>query len=354
MKKVTVSAPGKTHLIGEHTVVYGYPAIIAATSQRVTAILVERDDAKISVTSKAQGISLETDFLTLYKKYKTARKSWEHFIKTKKLSSLVSISRDPVDYILLGIIEALNFYKVKNLAQGFDLDINSQIPIGAGSGSSAAIAIVIAACITIFLDEELDRENIFKIALATEELKHGTPSGGDPAAVLNGGIILFQKNKTRLVKALSLNTKSGIFEHLYTVDTGRPYETTGEMINIVRVFRETHSKEAEKIFDGQEKLTEKMTEVFAMDKETEFVEILKNAQKNLEAMGVVSDYTKKIVQEIEDAGGAAKISGGGGKEKGSGMLIVYTKDKHKLQEVLRKYNIRVNKLDVGEEGFRIG
>lgn len=33
--QITVSAPGKIHLLGEHTVVYGHPALLAAVDKRI-------------------------------------------------------------------------------------------------------------------------------------------------------------------------------------------------------------------------------------------------------------------------------------------------------------------------------
>ena len=37
MKKITVSAPGKLMLLGEHAVVYGRPCIVTAVNQRMKA-----------------------------------------------------------------------------------------------------------------------------------------------------------------------------------------------------------------------------------------------------------------------------------------------------------------------------
>src|SRR3990167_10292156 len=37
--KVTVSAPGKLMLFGEHAVVYGYPCIVTAVDQRLTVVV---------------------------------------------------------------------------------------------------------------------------------------------------------------------------------------------------------------------------------------------------------------------------------------------------------------------------
>src|SRR3989338_5060587 len=52
---ITVSAPGKVHLIGEHAVVYSKPAIIAAIGLRCM-LRAEKSD-KISVESKEPRLS---------------------------------------------------------------------------------------------------------------------------------------------------------------------------------------------------------------------------------------------------------------------------------------------------------
>jgi len=44
---ISVSAPGKVHLIGEHAVVYGVPAIIAAIENRCRVTAEEHDKIKI-------------------------------------------------------------------------------------------------------------------------------------------------------------------------------------------------------------------------------------------------------------------------------------------------------------------
>ena len=49
MEKITVSAPGKLHVLGEHVVVYGKPAIIAAVDKRCVVTITEREDEKIVI-----------------------------------------------------------------------------------------------------------------------------------------------------------------------------------------------------------------------------------------------------------------------------------------------------------------
>ena len=56
MKKVTVSAPGKLMLFGEHAVVYGYPCIVTAVDQRITMEIESREDLFFSLDAKEVGV----------------------------------------------------------------------------------------------------------------------------------------------------------------------------------------------------------------------------------------------------------------------------------------------------------
>ncbi|MEO1286102.1 MAG: hypothetical protein AAFV92_14650, partial [Pseudomonadota bacterium] len=51
-KHFTVSAPGSTLVTGEHAVIYGAPAVVAAIEQRATVHLRFTDDKTISITSQ--------------------------------------------------------------------------------------------------------------------------------------------------------------------------------------------------------------------------------------------------------------------------------------------------------------
>jgi len=57
-----------------------------------------------------------------------------------------------------------------------------------------------------------------------------------------------------------------------------------------------------------------------------------------------------LIRKIEKAGGAAKICGGGGKTKGTGMLLVYTNSS--LKEFFIRYNLSYSKVILGGEGVR--
>lgn len=369
--RITASAPGKIHLLGEHSVVYGKPALIAAIDKRITVRLTPRNDSFIQVISKQYDILETKEIHKVLVQTKNAREQWNIFIKTKKVSDLVSITNGVSDYIFLAIGQSLTDFssniaigakqtfdkhpdsRNNNNMQGFTLDILSDIPVGSGCGSSSALAVTIAACIQKHVLETSDEKEILQTANRIEKFKHGTPSGGDPATVLHGGIIWFEKkNDEKIVRHLKdINKK--IAKNFYLIDTGKPEETTGEMIAAVREFVDKNPKAGKNTFDHQEKLVREMKHVLITSDSTLMIRIIKAGEQNLERLGVVSDYTKKIIRDIENAGWAAKISGGGGITKGTGMLLVYCEDMNVIDRVCNDFDLRYYQTALGEEGLQI-
>lgn len=350
---IMVSVPGKIHLIGEHTVVYNRPAIIAAIDKRCFVSIKPRNDQKIEIISKNYDSASSMSISKLGEKTENARKSWKKFIKTKDVHNLTSITREPLDYPFLVVGETFKHYSV-SLKNGFSLNIDSRIPVGSGCGSSSAIAVAIASVITLFLQKPLNKDTILKIAIQAEEFKHGVPSGGDPAAVLYGGLLWFQKVSLneRIIKPILAKAEEKIASHFYLIDTGKPEESTGEMIAIVRELKKKDSEEITKIFDRQENLTNTLLDILQTTDTDSVIDSMKSAEKNLEELGVVSAYVVDIIHAIEKSGGAAKISGGGGKTKGAGMILVYHQDKEKLQTTLNGYNLNAIQVTLGTEGMR--
>ena len=180
MKKIHVSAPGKLHLLGEHVVVHGKPAIITAVNKRCFIEIIPRKNPpaggkKIEIVShnlKKNKITTEKEIIA---KTKDAQAKWETYVKTNDINLLKSITSDPLDFPIIVIGETLKYLK-KSLSTGIKISIKSDIPIGSGMGSSAALSVSIAGAIYLLFNKNLDKEIINEIAYLSEQKKHGLPS----------------------------------------------------------------------------------------------------------------------------------------------------------------------------------
>ncbi|HSX40551.1 MAG TPA: hypothetical protein VLF68_02965 [Candidatus Saccharimonadales bacterium] len=352
--KIKVSSPGKIHLIGEHAVVYGKSAVLAAINKRCFVMLTPRKDKKIKIISKQ--------------------------LKRSKFPSLA-------------VSKALSYYKNPK-ASGFTLEINCEIPIGCGLGSSAAIAVSVAGAITLFLKKPFDKKIINEIAFEIEKIQHGNPSGGDNTASCYGGLIAYRKSLTarrprvesdarrslvqssKLVPSslsesrrsefkknpnISMPTFSSLssgparvslLNNFYIINSGTPKESTKIMVEHVAQLYKKNPEVVDKFLKDQEKLANTLIKSLKANKSS-VAQIIKSAQGNLEKIGVVSAFAKKVIRAIEKAGGAAKICGGGGIKKGTGVLLVYHKNKKVITEIAASFNLPYNEIRLGEEGLKI-
>lgn len=364
-QKIIVSAPGKIILLGEHTVVYNKPALFAAIDKRCFITISPRKDNKINIVSKNLKAKITTDFEKINAKFAKAQKDWIEFNKTNNIQLLKSTTREPLDYAQIIIGQFLNFSKTnktsflrkqessisKNFSRGFDLLIDSQIPVGSGCGSSAALAVSIIGAIITLSDKNLDKKTINDIALLAERKKHGNPSGGDNTASTFGGLIWFKKDEE--IKPLNIKISPEITKNFYIINTGTPDESTGEMVGLVRDLYQNNPKATEIIFNEQGTLTGKFLDALKKADEKEIIKCIKKAEKNLEKLGIVSPSTISLIKKIEITGGTAKISGAGGKKNNSGIILIYHKNLQALSNLLKSYNLFHEPLKINAEGVRI-
>src|SRR5665213_4566494 len=178
-QQIIVSAPGKIHFLGEHIVVYGFPALLTAVDKRCTVKLTPTKTSDITITSTNLQRTIRVSIEEIVAKQKQAQEKWEAYKKDNDIAILKAITAD-VDFALIAIVETLQYWG-KKVLNGFTLEISSEIPMGAGLGSSAATAVSIVAAMTAMLGENIQEQKtaINDIAFLVEQKKHGLPSGGD-------------------------------------------------------------------------------------------------------------------------------------------------------------------------------
>lgn len=353
MKIISVSAPGKIHILGEHAVVYGKPAIITAVNKRCFVEIVPNKSKKVEIISKNLNIKKTYTEKEIVARTKDAQIKWENYIKNNAISLLKSITSNPLDFSAIVIGESLIYLK-KELPSGFTLSIKSDIPIGSGMGSSAAISVSIAGAIYLLFKKSLNREIINEIAYLSEQKKHGLPSGGDNAASCFGGLIWYRKETPdlKIIKPVPFSFPKKISKNFVAVHTGAPSESTGEMVSLVRNLYKEKPEFVKEILSNQEKLVRELLSAIKDSNDTLMIRIIRVGERNLEKLGVVSNYVKSFIEKIEKIGYAAKICGAGGKIKGSGMILAYSSDKKNIEKLAISNNFIYMNLSLGAEGLR--
>ncbi|HZH03510.1 MAG TPA: mevalonate kinase, partial [Myxococcaceae bacterium] len=143
--------PGKVILLGEHAVVYGYPALAGALSLGVTARGEWAARPKLVVPASLN---------------RTARAALERAFARAARSSHAPPLR---------------------------LTLESTLPVAVGLGSSAAVAV---ACAKVLLQAAGDRAQgkpLLRVAREMEAEFHGTPSGVDHCCSALGTLVRFQR-----------------------------------------------------------------------------------------------------------------------------------------------------------------
>ena len=318
---VIVSAPGKIYLMGEHAVVYGKPALLAAINLRL----------RVTVES----LSLSSP--------RTRGSSEDLLIK----------SEEPSDYIRHAVEVIRQEYKLASLPP-MKITVASDIPAGYHLGSSAAVAVATVGALVYFLKKIWNPVLINQLAYEAEKKTHGNPSGGDNTTVTMGGFIWFRKELEFLKSIWQIPLKlPNSLDHFFLINTCRPAETTGEMVHYVRAKSKEQRAKYINLFDENEEQTKKIAVALKTGDEHLLIDAIRHGEKTLEDMEVVSKKVTPLIRKIEKAGGAAKILGGGGKMDGVGFLLCYHHNSKDVALLCKPYGYSIQHIQLGEEGVRL-
>ncbi len=284
------SAPGKVYLFGEHAVVYGEPAVPCAIERRARVEVQRRDDGRLRVN--AEDLSLN-GFTVEYGSTAGARPDVD------VPESLVTAATEYVD----GAIEQVREVTGAEAA-GFDVTIESDIPLGAGLGSSAAVVVAAIDAATRELGVTLERDELAERAYRTEsQVQDGQASRADTFCSATGGAVRVEGDDCRSLEAPELPIVIGF-------DGGAG--ETGQLVAGVRDLREeydfaAHTVEAigDVVRNGEDALADGDVE--------EIGRLMDFNHGLLSALGVSSRSLDTMVWAARDAGAhGAKLTGAGG------------------------------------------
>ncbi|ELZ07070.1 mevalonate kinase [Halovivax asiaticus JCM 14624] len=284
------SAPGKIYLFGEHAVVYGEPAVPCAIERRARVGVEPRDDATLRVHSD----DLSLDGFTVEYAGSTDGKP-----DIDVAESLVDAAMGYVDEAIAQVREVTG-----EPDAGFDVTIESDIPLGAGLGSSAAVVVAAVDAATRALGVELSTAELAERAYQTElAVQEGQASRADTFCSATGGAVRVEGSDCRAIDAPDLPLVIGF-------DGGAG--DTGALVAGVRQLRDEYSFAADTVASIGDIVRQGETALADGDV-AELGRLMDFNHGLLSALGVSGRSLDSMVWAAREAGAlGAKLTGAGG------------------------------------------
>ena len=286
--KSIASAPGKIILFGEHFVVHGTPAILAAIDKRVTVTSTFTENKTLKINSQ-----LGTLEVPISSSHEEAKSEFKPFIYLA--NKMINSHQD---------------------VNGLEITIDSDIPIGVGLGSSSACCI--AATASIFgLFKEISSEEILKMSIEAEKTIFPDTSGADCTVCAYGGIIEYDK-----INGSKKNTDASNL-NLLIANSMIPHSTK-RSVGKVSKFKEDDEDRFSQLCVLETKLID---EVNLALKNKDLITLglkMSENQKYLEEIQVSNDTLRYMISSLKEISLGAKITGAGD----GGCIIALVKDEN--------------------------
>lgn len=284
------SAPGKVYLFGEHAVVYGEPAVPCAIERRATVTVKQRSDDTLRVHAE----DLTIDGFTV------------EYGGPTEAGPDINVPQSLIDAAMGYVDEAIE--QVREVTgetdEGFEVTIESDIPLGAGLGSSAAVVVAAIDAATRELGVTLEPETLAERAYRTEHaVQEGQASRSDTFCSTMGGAVRVEGDDCRELPVLELPLVVGF-------DGGAG--DTGALVADVRALRDEYQFAADTVAAIGDLVRQGEAALDAGDL-AELGRLMDVNHGLLSALGVSARTLDEMVWAARDAGAlGAKLTGAGG------------------------------------------
>lgn len=268
---------GKSHakiiLIGEHSVVYGQPAIALPLP-----------NVAQTVTMTPQNDLLRVIHSSYFDGELTALPE-----KMRGVGKLITTLMDRLD----------------GNHDYWDMTIDSDLPAERGMGSSAATAVAIVRAFFNYYDQPLNRELLLQLAAVEEEITHRSPSGLDAATAASSSPLWFIRGQVGTPIPMHLQATMVI------ADTGIP-GATREAVTAVHQLLQASPEKTLASIDRLGALARQAQSALKLNEVDQLGQILLNAHHELQKLQVSNtDLDHLVTVAMQNGALGAKLTGGG-------------------------------------------
>ena len=305
---VKASAPAKVILFGEHSVVYGQPAIAGAINKR--AFITIRESSTGETVFRAPDLGFEAELLTRHKKY----------ILLKGKPGIIR-------YVLEALHRSHDHTPI-------DITLKSNVPIGSGLGSSAAVTVALLSALYRYHDVYFTRKSLAHDAHMVEKAVQGVASPLDTSISTFGGFVYFSRSKKFEPLKVNINVP---FIVGYTTKHGN----TSKMVQDVKNLKVKNSKVMNNVIESMGYITTQAKEAL-LNKDFKRIGELMNINHGfLDVLGVNTLELSRMVYSAREAGAmGAKTTGSGG---GGSIIALCPRKVDSVSRAIDKYD---NVLDI--------
>ena len=287
---ISASSPGKFILLGEHSVVYGKPAVALAINRRF------RCRVSKSPVNVLNGLPLDT-----------------------------------------GIHPHIGYILKRNGIDGITIETDSGLPSSSGLGSSAALSSSLSAAVKALKGERIDNRTVADEAFNAEYNAQGRASPLDASCCTFGGGIAINCPDSFGKKVWSVSkgdsrwdvSEVSVPKMTFVVGYTGVKARTGPLVEKVRKYKE-HNRFAADIVDEIGNITLEGVEAMRRGDLEGLGRIMTHDHKLLSILGVSCKELNRLVNASLSYSYGAKLTGSGG----GGSMVALTDEPEKVCETI--------------------